>query len=225
MVSRSRMLLVDGFIGTQLPLAGIDHVEVVQGGGSDLCGSGAEGGVINIISRKPSDTNNVQFQGSYGNRNTTQDNVSGDYSYGPVKVSLEQDFFNTNGWNVIRSGSRGPADHSSSSVHTLSAGRVDYDAGNGISTFLRGDFYQEYRDLGTVFRSSSATRGFINGGGSYDDKNGDVFNTSIYSHLSTYHENFSEFNDAPRTVETPTQTQRIPSTDVGGFLHLDAHLL
>ncbi len=46
---------------------------------------------------------------------------------------------------------------------------------------------------------------------------GDLFNTSIYAHLSTYHENFSMENDA-RTVETPSQTQRIPSTDVGGFL-------
>ena len=108
-----------------------------------------------------------------------------------MKISLEQDFFNTNGWNVIRSGSRGPADHSSSSVHTLSSGRLEYDPGNGISTFLRGDYYQEYRDLGTAFRSSSATRGFINGGGSYDDNMGDLFSTSIYSHLSTYHENFS----------------------------------
>jgi outer membrane receptor protein involved in Fe transport len=201
----------------ELPLAGIDRVEVVQGGGSDLWGSSAEGGVINIISKQPSNTNNLQTQASYGNRNTTQDNVSGDYLWGPVKISLEQDFFNTNGWNVIRSGSRGPADHSSSSLHTLSNGRIEYDPGNGITTFLRGDYYQEYRDLGTSFRSASATRGFIDGGGSYDDGLGDVFSTSIYSHLSTYHENFSTENDA-RTIETPSQTQRIPSTDVGGFL-------
>ena len=63
----------------EFPLAGIDRVEVVQGGGSDLWGDSAEGGVINIISKPPADRNNVQLQGSYGNRNTTQDNVSGDY--------------------------------------------------------------------------------------------------------------------------------------------------
>ncbi len=201
----------------ELPLAGIDHVEVVEGGGSDLWGNEAEGGVINIISKPPANNNNVQIQGSYGNRNTTQDYASGDYQLAPtVKVSLEQDFFNTNGWNVVRSGFRGPADHSSSSLHTLSGGRIEYDPGNGITTFLRGSFYQEYRDLGTAFQSASATRGFVNGGGTYDDNNGDLFNTSVYAHLSTYHENFSMEN-ASRTIETPSQTQRVPSYDEGGF--------
>jgi len=200
----------------ELPLAGIDHVEVVEGGGSDLWGNEAEGGVINIISKQPANTNNVQIQGSFGNRDTTQDNVSGDYIWGPIKVSLEQDFFNTYGWDIVKSGFRGPIDRASSSIHTLSTGQVEYDAGNGITSFLRGSFYQEYRNLGTPFESASATRGFVNGGGTYDDNNGDLFNTSLYAHLSTYHQNFSMQNDA-RTTDTPSQTQRAPSYDEGGL--------
>ena len=200
----------------EIPLNSIDRVEVVEGGGSDLWGDGAEGGVINVISKQPANSNNLQLQGSYGNRDTTQDSVSGDYLVGPVKVSLEQDFFNTDGWDIVKSGYRGTVDHASSSIHYLSGARLEFDPGNGISTFLRGSFYQEYRDLGTAFRSESATRGFIDGGGSYDDNAGDLFKTSVYAHFSTYHENFSMEN-AARTVETPSQTQRVPSTDVGGF--------
>jgi outer membrane receptor protein involved in Fe transport len=200
----------------ELPLAGIDRVEVVEGGGSDLWGSGAEGGVINIISKPPANVNNVQVEGSYGNRNTTQDNISGDYLWGPAKITLEQDFFNTNGWDIVKSGFRGPIDHSSSSMHTLSSGRIELDPGNGIMTFLRGSFYQEYRDLGTAFQSSATTRGFVNAGGSYDDHNGDLFNASVYAHLTTYHQNFS-MSDMAQTMDFPAQTQRVPSTDVGGF--------
>ncbi|HUC08947.1 MAG TPA: TonB-dependent receptor [Stellaceae bacterium] len=37
----------------RVPLANIDHVEVVRGGGSPLWGNYAEGGVINIITREP----------------------------------------------------------------------------------------------------------------------------------------------------------------------------
>jgi iron complex outermembrane recepter protein len=200
-----------------LPLAGIDRVEVVEGGGSDLWGSGAEGGVINVISKQPANVNNLQVESSYGNRNTTQDNLSGDYILGPAKISLEQDFFNTNGWDIVRSGFRGPIDHSASSMHTLSTGRVELDdPGTGITTFLRGSFYQEYRDLGTAFQSSATTRGFVNGGGSYDDHNGDLFNASIYAHLTTYHQNFS-MSDLAQTMDMPSQTQRVPSTDEGGF--------
>ncbi len=200
----------------ELPLAGIDHVEVVEGGGSDLWGNDAEGGVINIISKPPATANNVQIQGSYGNRNTTQDYASGDYLWGPAKISLEQDFFNTNGWDIVRSGFRGPIDHSSSSLHTLSSGRIELDPGTGITTFLRGSFYQEYRDLGTAFQSAAATRGFINAGGSYDDHSGDLYNASLYAHLSTYHQNFS-MSDLAQTIDTPSQTQRVPSYDEGGL--------
>src|ERR1019366_1479431 len=200
----------------EIPLTSIDRVEVVEGGGSDLWGNQAEGGVINVISKQPK-SNNLQTQASYGNRNTTQDALSGDYLWGPIKLSLEGNVFNSDGWNIVKSGFRGPLDGSASSIHELFNERAEYSPGNGISTFLRGSFYNENRDLGTPFRSASASRGFIDGGGSYDDNAGDVFNTSVYAHLSTYDQKFSSVNPA-RTVETPTQIQKVPSTDVGGFL-------
>jgi len=198
----------------EIPLSSIDRVEVVEGRGSDLWGNEAEGGVINIISKRP-ESNAAEVQASYGNHDTTQDAVSADYLYGPIRLSLEGDFFNTDGWNIVKSGFQGPLDHNSSSIHELFGGRVEYDPGDGISAFLRGSFYDESRDLGSPFRSASATRGFVNGGGSYTDNAGDLFNTSVYAHLSTYNENFSVDN-AARTIETPTQIQRVPSTDVGG---------
>jgi iron complex outermembrane receptor protein len=211
----------DGYGGwiywDELPLNDIDRVEIVEGGGSDLWGNDAEGGVINIISKQPAPTSNVQVLGSYGSHNTTQDAMSGEWVQGPLKVTLEQDFFNTSGWSIIKSGFRGAADHAASSLHTLSGARVDFTPGNGLTAFVRGSFYQEYRDLGTSFRSASATREFMNGGGTYDDGVGDLFNATAYAHISTYHENFSMENGM-RSAETPSQTERIPSTDVGGFL-------
>jgi hypothetical protein len=44
-------------------------------------------------------------------------------------------------------------------------------------------------------------------------------NTSAYAHFSTYDENFS-IDNPTGTLETPTQLQTIPSTDIGGFLTL-----
>jgi outer membrane receptor protein involved in Fe transport len=200
----------------EIPLNSIDRVEVVEGGGSDLWGNGAEGGVINIITKRPASTG-VSIETSYGNHNTTQEAWSADYIYGPIRVSLETNFFNTNGWDIVQDGFQGPLDHSSNSIHELFGGRVEYNVGHGISLFLRGSFYNENRDLGSLFRSASATRGFVNGGASYADNAGDFLNTSVYAHLSTYNQNFSVDN-IPRTFETPTQTQTVPSTDVGGFL-------
>jgi outer membrane receptor protein involved in Fe transport len=199
----------------EIPLNSIDRVEVVEGGGSDLWGDEAAGGVINIISKRPQ-SNGVGVQASYGNHNTTQDALSGVYSLGPLRLTLESDFFNTNGWNIVREGFRGPLDRNSSSIHELFTGRIDYDAGGGISAFLRGSYYHEDLDLGSPVRNASVSRGFVNGGGSYADSAGNLLNASVYAHLSTYYQTFSTDNVA-RTVETPTQIQTVPSTDVGGF--------
>jgi iron complex outermembrane receptor protein len=200
----------------EIPLNSIDRVEVVEGGGSDLWGNEAEGGVINIISKRYQ-SNSVGVQASYGNHNTTQDALSGAYSLGPIRLTLESDFFNTNGWNIVQRRYQGPLDHNSSSVHELFSGRIDYNVGGGITGFLRGSYYNENLDLGSPYRSASATRGFINGGGSYIDNAGDLLNASMYAHFSTYDQNFS-IDNAARTIETPTQTQTVPSTDFGGFL-------
>ena len=201
----------------EIPLDGIDRIEVVEGGGSNLWGNEAEGGVINIISKRPSENNRADVQASYGIRNTTQDAAAVNFDRGPIRGMLEGDFFNTDGWKIVQSNFRGPIDRASSSIHELFAGRVEFEPGTGLSAFLRGSFYNEDLDLGTPFRNANITRGFINGGGAFDDRNGDLFHLSVYAHLSSYLQNFSSVN-AARTLETPTQLQSVPSTDVGGFL-------
>ena len=130
----------------EIPLNSTDRVEVVEGGGSDLWGNEAEGGVINIISKRP-EANGVRAQVSYGNHSSTQDALSGVHSFGPIRLTLESDFFNTDGWDIVEHGYRGPLDHNSSSIHELFSGRIDYDAGGGFLAFLRGSYYNENLDL------------------------------------------------------------------------------
>ncbi len=220
LVLRDGVPINDAFGGwvywDEIPLNSIDHIEVVEGGGSDLWGNEAEGGVINVIGKRQQ-SDGVGIQASYGNHNTTQDAWWGAYSFGPIRLTLESDFFNTSGWDIVERRFRGPLDHNSSSIHELFNGRLDYQARTGFLGFLQGSYYHENLDLGSPFRGASVTRGFINGGGSYADNIGDVFNSSAYAHLSTYNQNFSVAN-ATRTSETATQIQTVPATDVGGFL-------
>src|SRR5581483_9820365 len=74
--SEQVLVLLDGLpvagsqiLGMQLeamPVAGVDRVEVVEGGGSTLYGSGSIGGVINIISTQPRRVAAVLSTGSFG---------------------------------------------------------------------------------------------------------------------------------------------------------------
>ncbi len=50
----------------QIPTSGIERIEVVEGGGSTLYGSGSVGGVINIITSSPPRSSATASAGSYG---------------------------------------------------------------------------------------------------------------------------------------------------------------
>jgi len=78
----------------RIPLNNIDHVEVVRGGGSPLWGDYAEGGVINVITRKPS-AKQVALDargGSYGTYG-----ASGYGAYFPTETTTLQTFASVDG--------------------------------------------------------------------------------------------------------------------------------
>ena len=200
----------------EIPLDSIKRIEIVNGGGSNLWGDQAEGGVINIVTTPPAG-NGIQARAAYGNRDTTDDALAANYEAGPLRVGVEGHFFNTGGWDIVDPSFRGPIDHNSSSLNELFSGRVEYAPDPALTTFLGGSYYHESRDLGTAFRNADATRGFINGGGVIQTADAGQFSLNAYAHLSTFDENFSLAN-GNRTTETPSQLQHVPSTDAGGSL-------
>ncbi|HTP59924.1 MAG TPA: TonB-dependent receptor, partial [Spirochaetia bacterium] len=94
------LVLVDGvrlnssFDGSvdfsQIPVSDIDHVEIVRGGASSLWGTGAVGGVINIITKKAGAPGViVSFEnGSYLPHDATAVTESGTYSVPATAMSL-----------------------------------------------------------------------------------------------------------------------------------------
>ncbi len=54
----------------QISLSDVDRIEIVKGSGSTLYGSDALGGVINIITRKPSESRRLESSIEYGSFNT-----------------------------------------------------------------------------------------------------------------------------------------------------------
>ena len=69
----------DGFNGavnwSLVPKDAVERIEIVRGPMSALYGSGAMGGVINIITRVPVEPNETSVRGSYGNLNTSSGEV------------------------------------------------------------------------------------------------------------------------------------------------------
>ena len=200
----------------EIPLESVERIEVVRGGASSLWGSFALGGVINIITKIP-EKRAVHVKLSGGNLGTTDDDLSYTDVVGPVRLGLEGNFLHTDGYNIIAPNQRGPIDQDSGSERKTFYGRLEYAPASNLSLFLRGMFYTQSLNAGTPLRVSDTDRGFIAAGGRLRTSDGSEWQLSVFSHLTTFNEQFSRINDA-RTVESIRQIQQVPSTDVGGSL-------
>lgn len=90
-----------GFNFGNLLTGNIERIEVVRGSQSVLWGSQAIGGVVNIVTRAPTEQRAVNAAAEYGWRNTARvvGNVSG--KFGPVSASIGAGYLRTDGFSAF----------------------------------------------------------------------------------------------------------------------------
>ncbi len=81
-----------------VPLEQIERIEIVRGAGSVVYGSGAVGGVVNIITRKPGEETAGSAFLSYGSYDTLNSRASMEGSVGDLGVSLNAGIYDSDGY-------------------------------------------------------------------------------------------------------------------------------
>ncbi len=96
-----------GFFFGNLLIGNIERIEVLRGPSSVLWGSQAIGGVVNMITRQPTEELTLNLRGEYGYRNTGQlvGNVAG--KAGPLSASAGAGWFRTDGISAFSEGRGG----------------------------------------------------------------------------------------------------------------------
>lgn len=200
----------------KVPRLGIERIEVVRGSGSSVWGNYALGGVINIITRRP-EKRALFFDGSYGNRGTANLDLLLSDARGPVGLTLEGNFFETDGFKVVRESQRGAIDINADSEHQTFNGRLEYRLTPEASLFLSGNFFTEDRGNGTPLTKNSTDSGYVAGGGHLRTPDGSEWSLTIFSQLQTFNSTFSS-QASDRNSETLALAQDVPSTSLGGSL-------
>ena len=200
----------------KVPLQGIEQIEVVRGGGSSVWGNYALGGIIHIITRRP--TERAAFlDTSYGNNDTTNVDLLLTDAQGPLRVSLEGNHFETGGYKVVSSSRRGPIDIDANSAHDSFNGRMELVASPDLSLFVSGNYYDENRGNGTRLQFNNTTSGSFATGGRVRTNEGSEWAFSLFSHFQNFRSTFT--NQAlNRTSESLALDQTVPSTSAGGSL-------
>jgi len=208
------------------PELAIGSVELVRGGASDLYGSSAIGGVINVIPVRPA-SQQAELRSSYGAQGTYDDSLLLQAKRGPWGVLTSSGLIGTNGFIQEAPSQRGPVDVASN-VHSQNALLIgEHDRGS-LRLFARGNGFNELRHNGTPYQMN-ATRliRYATGADWQGPRNASLV-ARFYGSSERYRQTFSSLSNVPnaanptcsfRCGETPTKFAYIPVNELGATAH------
>lgn len=200
----------------RIPLQSIEQVEVVRGGGSSVWGNYALGGVIHVISRRP--TERAAFlEASQGTQGTTALDVLVTEARGSLRLSGEANYFRTDGYQTVLASRRGPIDINADSEHKTFNGRLELVRGQDLSLFATGNYYDESRGNGTRLQVNDTQAGsFALGGRARTAETGE-WSFTLFGQFQRFRSTFTT-QALDRRSESLALDQSVPSTSLGGAL-------
>jgi outer membrane receptor protein involved in Fe transport len=212
----------------RVPRASVDRVELVRGGSSDLYGSDALSGVINVITRSPSQRV-INVETGYGNRDTADVTFFASDAWKGFSVSVAGEAFRTDGYFIVAPEIRGLADDRAASKHRALTLRLTNEFNATSAIFVRGSLFDEDRRNGTKVQTNDTASESLAAGGRFRTADGSGWNLTLFANQQRYHQTFSAVT-ANRNSETLNRLQFVPSRDVGvsfnwSRMSLEKHLL
>jgi outer membrane receptor protein involved in Fe transport len=196
----------------RVPLESVASMEVLQGGASQLYGSDALGGVVQILGRRsPMPTGSLQA--SYGSQNTAVGSAFGTLPVAGWMLSGSGELFHTDGYVIVDEAERGPVDTAAGSEHKTAEARLEHVLGGGLF-FARGGFYHESRRNGTQAQRNRTRVGQgVLGADVHTPHNG-VLALRFYGSGQQFDQTFTAVA-ADRASERLTRSQHVPAQQLG----------
>ncbi len=225
--SRRALVLLDGvplndgfggWINWGLAPDNLERIEVVPGGGSNLYGTWAMGGIIHLITQQPVAGKGLRAESSAGNLNTYTQALSGRYGTDRLGISLGYRWYHTNGFITVPEYQRGPVDGNDDSRHQHFTGTLAAALGARTKASLSGTLFREDRNFGTPLSVASRTIGTMALAFQGDTRRGDHWETRLFAQWQTFRNSTGQVIPSPtnRSGEFLDRIQVIPSNDLGG---------
>ena len=235
--SASRTLVTENDVPLNDPLGGwihwqeqpelsIQSVELVRGGVSDLYGSSAIGGVVNIIPVLPS-SKSITVRSTFGGEGTYDNSLLATAHPGPWNLLAAGGLIGTDGYIQESTSQRGPVDVPSN-VHSqnalVTAGR---DFGD-LKLFARATGFNESRHNGTPYQINATRLIRYSTGADWQNARSTSVALRLYGSDERYRQTFSSISNLPnvgdpacsfRCGETPSKFSYVPSNELGAAAH------
>jgi outer membrane receptor protein involved in Fe transport len=231
--SASRTLVTSDDVPLNDPLGGWIHweeqpelavssIDVVRGGASDLYGSSAIGGVMNVGIVRPT-TTMAELRSSYGMLGTYDASVMAETKHGPWGVMGAGGALGTDGFIQEAPWQRGPVDINSN-VHAQNGLLLGEHNRGPLRLFVRGSGFNEDRSNGTPYQVNGTRLWRYAAGGDWQGPRDGSLAARLYGSDEHYHQTFSSISNLPnfgdpacsyRCGETPTRFSQIPDNELG----------
>ncbi len=197
----------------------IERIEVVPGGGSNLYGTWAMGGVIHLVTEKPGTGTGIRAESRAGTLSTYSNSLSARYGTDKLGVNVGARWFHTNGFITVPEYQRGPVDRTVDSRHLNFHGTVTAELDSWTTLTANGNLFSEDRTFGTALDVASRTIGTGALGLSGRTRRGDRWEAKTFAQWQTFRNQTGQVTPSPlnRQSEFLASIQTIPSNDFGGL--------
>ncbi|WP_426755316.1 TonB-dependent receptor [Myxococcus sp. Y35] len=199
-----------------LPRLGLDRIEVVPSGGSALYGSGALGGVVQLVSRSITGPQ-VDADATYGNASTGHVAARGAGAWGPVRASLEAELLGSDGYPIVSPAQRGAIDTDTPSDHIVVNGRIEADATEALTLSARAGLFRENQNGGTRFTTARVELAHFAAGAKLRTEHGGTFTLDLFGRAQRFEQDRARVA-SDRSSEALTASQDVPANDQGASL-------
>ena len=235
--SASRTLITEDDVPLNDPIGGWIHwqeqpelaiksVELVRGGASDLYGSSAIGGVVNVIPLQPT-AGQAELRSTYGGEGTYDSSLLLEDKHGPWGALAAGGLLGTDGYTQEAPTQRGPVD-AASNVHSQNALVLTERDRGPLRLFARVGGFNESRHNGTRYQIN-ATRliRYATGADWQGPRSGSLV-ARVYGSDERYRQTFSSISNASnaanpactfRCGEVPTRFTFVPDNELGANAH------
>jgi len=209
----------------RVPKGMLDHVEVVEGGTSNLYGNGAMGGVISFFSRPlaPGAMNVMVEGGSRDTRHVFA--AAGLPVYGPVTAYVSGDYQDGGGYALLDPARRGAIDVPSEVIQRNLYTRFNYAPSAKLSAFVTGHLFGDNRNTGTPLSYQTRDQKDVDLGLDYGSYAGGLLAIRAWDGRQDEHQRSASVRGNSATCGTPATLARqcedssvvanIPSHDWG----------
>lgn len=193
------------------PRLTFERAEVLRGGGSNLYGSAALAGVVDLLTRPPANLADVQVSGGGLDQRDLETYIS--HQFGAWGLTGTGESFGDDGAFVVAPEDRGLVDTPASLRFSNGTVRVDHSFGSELHAFVSGALFAENRNNGTVLQINSTHLGQITSGFDFTGLRQTV-STRFYATGEKLHQSFSSIA-ADRSTENLVRWQTVPSDELG----------